>query len=177
MVSTSQFIERVTSFPMRIRSLLVNLRELQEDPYSKRLQPAVSTAISYTDGCCLVLITATVENPGQAQVNLDHNKTLVLIATRKLGDPEWTDDVPRRIFGGQDAVQPNETISDQIWFELPNNNEVALRTDFVVAKVVKEEDTREDEVVGWRARDTVNLLDIRGKIKDTSSGDDVESEG
>lgn len=64
------------------------------------------------------------------------------------------------------AVQSNETISDQVWIEIPDDDLVALRTDFVVARVVTEEERREggNVIWGWEARDIVNLLDAKGNI-------------
>jgi hypothetical protein len=75
---------------------------------------------------------------------------------------DWTEYDPTEIFFDQDAVQPGETISDQIWIELPDNDEVALQTSLGVAK---------DENLGWEAKDIVNLLYVRGNITDTSDGD------
>ena len=62
---------------------------------------------------------------------------------------------------------------------LMRREEVALRTDFVVAKVVEDEDKSEEreEIWGWGARDIVNLLDIRGRMTSMSSSGDVESKG
>jgi hypothetical protein len=73
-------------------------------------------------------------------VRLNKNRTQLLTATRKLRDSSWTDYAPLNIFRSQDAVQPNETISDQVWIEVPDNGEAALLTDFVVAKVVEDVD-------------------------------------
>jgi hypothetical protein len=112
----------------------------KEEPYSEQLQPSVSTAVSYSANHFLVVITATVENAGQVQVRLNKNRTQLLTATRKLRDSSWTDYAPLNIFRSQDAAQPNETISDQVWIEVPDNGEAALLTDFVVAKVVEDVD-------------------------------------
>jgi hypothetical protein len=75
-------------------------------------------------------------------------------------------------------VQPGETISDQSWIEVPDNGEVALKTELVVGKVAENgpEGADKDEAFGWGTRDIVNLLDIRGNITDTPNGD-AESEG
>jgi hypothetical protein len=73
-------------------------------------------------------------------VRLNKNRTQLLTATRKLRDSSWTDYAPLNIFRSQDAAQPNETISDQVWIEVPDNGEAALLTDFVVAKVVEDVD-------------------------------------
>ena len=91
----------------------------------------------------------------------------MLIDTRKLGDLDLSEYDPTEVFFNQDAVQPGETISDQIWIELPDSCEVALQTSLGVAR---------DAKLGWEAKDIVNLLDARGNVNGTSDGD-VESEG
>jgi hypothetical protein len=171
--TASIFQATVTGLAFIIGGLFAYYRFFKEEPYSEQLQPSVSTTVSHSANHFLVVIIVTIENAGQVQVRLDKDRTYLLTATRKLGDSGWTDGVPLGIFEAQDAVQPNETISDQVWFEMPDNNEVALRTDFVVAKVVKDvEGLRErEEVWGWGARDIVNLLDIKGNITDTSDSD------
>ena len=170
------FQATATGLAFIVGGLFAYYKLFKEETYSKQLQPGVSTAVSYSDSQCLVLISATVENAGQTRVKLDNNKTWLLVQTRKLGDPAWTSGVPVAVFREQDMVQPNETMSDQVWIELPDDDEIALRTDFVVARTVEEEDKDGgDEVRGWMARDIVNLLDIKGKINGTSDSD-VESE-
>jgi hypothetical protein len=56
-----------------------------------------------------------------------------------------------------------------VWIEIPDDDLVALRTDFVVARVVTEEERRKggNVIWGWEARDIVNLLDAKGNITDT----------
>jgi hypothetical protein len=95
------------------------------------------------------VITANVENAGQVQVELDKSRTRLVTATRSLGEPGWTPFAPLGIFHEQSAVQSNETISDQVWIEIPDDDLVALRTDFVVARVVTEEERRKRGNVIW----------------------------
>jgi hypothetical protein len=97
----------------------------------------------------------------------------LVTATRSLGEPGWTPFAPLGEFHEQSAVQSNETISDQVWIEIPDDDLVALRTDFVVARVVTEEERRKggNVIWGWEARDIVNLLDAKGNITDTSDSD------
>ena len=95
------------------------------------------------------MITANVENPGQVQVELDKSRTRLVTATRSLGEPGWTPFAPLGEFHEQSAVQSNETISDQVWIEIPDDDLVALRTDFVVARVVTEEERRKRGNVIW----------------------------
>jgi hypothetical protein len=97
----------------------------------------------------------------------------LVTSTRSLGEPGWTPFAPQGIVHEQSAVQSNETISDQVWIEIPDDDLVALRTDFVVARVVTEEERRKrgNVIWGWEARDIVNLLDAMGNIADTSDSD------
>lgn len=169
------FQATATGLAFIIGGLFAYYRFFKEETYSDRLQPSVSTAVSYSEGYYLIIVTSTVENPGQVTVKLDRSRTYFIASVRNLGDTDWKDRNGGAVFSQQNMVQPGEAISDQIWFEIPNGNEVALRTDLVVAKVLTgHEEEGQGEAFGWGARDIVNLLDIRGKINGTSDSD-VES--
>ena len=165
------FQATATGLAFIVGGLFAYYRFFKEEPYSSRLQPSVSTAVSHFDGHYLVVITATVENTGQTPVRLDKSKTHFLAAVRSLNDPDWTPHDTAPILQ-QSVVQPGETFSDQTWVEILDSGEVALRTELVVGKALEEGETvAEDEVVGWGTRDIVSLLDSKGKITDTPDED------
>jgi hypothetical protein len=164
------FQATATGLTFIVGGLFAYYRFFKEETYSPRLQPSISTAVWYSANRFYVQVTATVENSGQISVYLHKERTYHIASTRMPGDSGWTDYGVNRIFAEQLFVQPSEIMSDQIWFEVPDNGEVALQTEFVVATVV---DSNERGVVGlgWRARDIVSLLDIRSSITDTSESD------
>lgn len=170
------FQATVTGLAFIVGGIFAYYRFFKEETYSDRLQPSVTTAVSYSNGRYLIIVTCTVQNAGQVTVRLDESKTYFIASVCGLGDTNWDDRNFGRIFSPQTMVQPEETISDQIWFEILDGDEAALRTDVVVAKVLKDNEKEgEDVVAGWMTRDIVNLLDIKGKINGTSDSD-VESE-
>jgi hypothetical protein len=170
----SIFQASVTGLALIVGGLFAYYRFFKEETYTARLQPSVTTAVSHFESRYLIIITVTVENTGQVTVDLDEDRTYVLVDTRKAGDPDWTEYGVQEVFFDQDAVQPGEALSDQIWIEIPDSGEAAFRADLVVA--IAKADESEEDVAGWGTRDIVNLLDIKGNISSVSDGEG-ESEG
>jgi hypothetical protein len=161
------FQATATGLAFIVGGLFAYYRFFKEETYTSRLQPSVSTAVSYSENHFCAVVTATVENTGQITVERDNSVTQFLVSVRGLGEANWTPYAVGPVLQ-QDMVQPGETLSDQSWVEVPNNGEAALQTELVVGRVSEGD---EEEVSGWGAKDIVNLLDIRGSISDTSDGD------
>jgi hypothetical protein len=80
------FQATATGLAFIVGGLFAYFRFFKEETYSDRLQPSVSTAVSYSEGYFYVLVTASVENTGQITVHLDKDVTHFIVSVRSLGD-------------------------------------------------------------------------------------------
>jgi hypothetical protein len=156
-----------TGLGIIIGGIFAYYRFFKEDPYSERLQPSITAAVSRKSDSIFVRAAASVTNNGQTSVPLDMELTRVGLSARKIGVYDWTPCLIERIYVGQDHVRPGETISDQVWLETPDASYVALEIELLIA---------ESEDLGWLTRDIVDLTQEVGN-NNGALADDAESEG
>lgn len=105
------------------------IRQGQHDP---RLQAtAVGTATVHEDTVYLI-VTVRAQNTGQVDVDLDLDSSGLQVLTTKTGDEGWRRRYAGDVFLNHGAVQPGETIEDQLWFEVPYDGEAGIKLDLTV---------------------------------------------
>lgn len=105
-------------------------RQGEHDP---KLQPAVTGGTVIHEGTIYVVVTATVHNSGNVTVRLDLGACVLEVFTTVAGGPAWRFRHGDDVFLEHDLVQPGETIEDQIWLEIPHQDEVGLSLDLTVS--------------------------------------------
>lgn len=143
------FQSLVTTLAIIIGGTFAYYRFFKEETYTSRLQPTVSGTAEVHDGTIYLRTRVAAQNTGQVSVGLDLELTALEIFTRKVGDDDWEYRHIESIFWGHDQVQPGEEIEDQIWVEIPYDNEVGLKMDLSVS---------EGEDVMWLATEIVSLF-------------------
>lgn len=137
------------------------------------MQPAISAAVSRERELIFIKATAEMTNNGQRSVHIDLSETRIGISTRKAGVYGWNPSVVEEVFTGNNHVSPGETIGDQVWMEIPDNDDVAIQLELRVTKRYEEECGK---FLAWIARDIVNLAEDQGNISSGSTSSE-ESEG
>ena len=123
----------------------------RQGEHEQRLQPTISGVVGTRDGTIYLQARVLAENTGQVSVTLGEGARALQVSARKKEDSEWTLYATERIFVTQEHVQPGETLIDQVWVEIPDNDEVAIKMDLVII-LAGEVDT------GWLATEVVNLI-------------------
>ena len=72
------------------------------------------------------------------------------VSTRNKGDTDWALYATERVFAIQGYVQPGETLTDQVWMEIPDNGKVAIKMELIVVTG--------GETTGWVTTEVVNLI-------------------
>jgi hypothetical protein len=138
-----------------IGGIFAYYRFFKEETHTSRLQPKVSGSAEIHGGTIYLRTTVRAENTGQVLVELDLELTALEIFTRKPGDTEWEYRHIESIFREHDQVQPGEEIEDQVWIEIPHNNEIGLKMDLYVSG---------GEDLLWPATEIVSLFAEEGGI-------------
>jgi hypothetical protein len=100
----------------------------REKPHKARLQPTISGVAATKGGIIHLQVGVSAENVGQVPIALDKEATTLRVSSRRTGDSGWSrPPVLTNVLGQQDQIQPGETLIDQEWFEVPDNNEVAFK--------------------------------------------------
>ncbi len=150
------FQTTATGLALIIGGLFAYYRFFKEETYSPRIQPSVAAVASRKDGLIFIQVTAAMTNPGQTSVWLDMNSTRLGLSTRKARIYGWEPSVVEVVFTGNDHIRPGETIGDQVWMEIPDDDYAAILLELRIAKVREGE---EEKILGWIARDIVNLVE------------------
>jgi len=124
-------------------------RFVKEKRHKKRLQPSISGVAAQRGGMTYLQVGVSVENVGRLPVKIDQAATGLRVSFRKTGDERWTRCATKDVFGQKVEVLSDETILDQVWFEMPDGGEVAFKLEL---SVIENEDS------GWLAVEVVNLL-------------------
>ena len=144
------FQASATGLAFNIGGIFAYYRFVKERTHASRLQPTISTVVARRDGTIYLRATASVQNIGQAKVELAHEYIGLRFLTRTHGSDGWFLDRTATVFEEQDSLEPDETIGEPVWVEIPDRGKVALRLDLYVA---------ESEESGWLAREVVNLVE------------------
>lgn len=98
-----------------------------------RIQPIVTgTAIIHGNVIYVVAVTKA-QNTGLVEADLDVASSGLEISTTGIDDDEWNSRFIDTVFNNHNVVQPDELIEDQVWFEIPYRDEIAIRLDLSVA--------------------------------------------
>lgn len=125
--------------------------------HDPRLQPTVTGSVTVKEGTAYIVATASVANNGQVDVELDLDPSAsgLVLLTRQKGDDGWREPkLKYSVFPGQERVQPNATLEDQIWIELPYQGEVAV----VLELTVTGHTVTKPEGYTWKTVEIVSLL-------------------
>lgn len=163
------FQSTATGLAFIVGGLFAYYRFFKEETHSERLQPTVSAAVSRKDDKIFIRSTAEMTNNGLTSIWIDMGLTRVGVSTRKAGIYGWNPYIVEEVFTGSDHVRPGETVGDQVWMEIPDDDYVALQIELRIAKVQEEEERKEERILGWIARDIVDLIQEPGNNKDTSA--------
>ncbi len=132
-------------------------RQGEHDP---RLQPTVTAEAAIHDGVIYIVATATVQNTGQVNVELNLDSCALLILTTSSAAAGWRERYPAQVFGTHKRVQAGETLEDQVWIEIPCKDELGARLDLTVAgTILTVAGTKE---VTWNTVEIVSLLPGKG---------------
>lgn len=123
------------------------IRRGEHDP---KLQLTISGTVGWGAGTVYLQARALAENQGQVSVDLNGAMCALQLSTRKRGDSDWALRATERVFEVQGFVQPGETLVDQVWLEIPDSEEVAIKMELIVLT--------SDASTGWVANEVVNLV-------------------
>lgn len=122
-------------------------RQGEHDP---RLQLTVTGEVTVRGGTIYIVGKVSVQNTGQVNVALDLEPSGFLVLSRRAGMGWRNHNIVYGVFPGQEKAQPNETLEDQIWIELEQEDAVAVCLELVIA---------ETSGLTWRTQNIVSLLD------------------
>lgn len=147
--SFGAFQSLITGVGIIIGGVFAYYRFFKEETHKSRLQPSISGVVGTKDSTIYLQARVVAENTGRTSVSLGRGATALQVSTRENGDKDWTLRATERVFTIQGYVQPGETIIDQVWMEITDNGEVAIRLELVLLA---------SENVGWLATEVVNLV-------------------
>lgn len=114
------------------------------------MQPSVTSEVTVRGDAAYVIATVSVQNAGQVDVNLDLEKSGLLILTRRAGHG-WRDpDTVYDVFLTQGRVQVNSALEDKIWIERSLTDEVAICLELAIAG---------EGGPDWRTSEIISLAD------------------
>lgn len=122
-------------------------RQGEHDP---KLQLTISGGVGKKDGTLYLQAKVLAENTGQVAVGLSGGTCALQVSARKKDDEDWTLHATERVFAIQGHVQAGETLIDQVWLEIPDNGEVAIKMELIVLAG--------EETTGWVTPEVVNLV-------------------
>lgn len=127
------------------------IRQGEHDP---RLQPAVTGAVTVRNEMAYIVVVATVQNNGQTDVELDLELSALDVYATQAEAEEWEFLYVVEVFRGQEVAQPNETIEDQLWLEIPLDEDIAIHLELTIA---------EKNGPSWATSRVLSLLDGGGQ--------------
>jgi hypothetical protein len=127
-------------------------RQGEHDP---RLQPTVTGSVTVKENVAYIVATVSVINTGQVDVELDLEFSGLVLLTRRQGHGWREPELKYSVFPGQERAQPGATLEDQIWIELPHEDEVAI----VLELTVTGHTVTKPEGYTWKTIEIVSLLD------------------
>jgi|SRR5215211_5747119 len=122
----------------------------RQGEHERKLQPTISGVVGAKDGTIYLQARVFAENTGQVSVALNGGAAALQVSTRNKGDTDWALYATERVFAIQGYVQPGETLTDQVWMEIPDNGKVAIKMELIVVTG--------GETTGWVTTEVVNLI-------------------
>lgn len=104
------------------------IRQGEHDP---RLQPTVTGSATIEEGVAYIVATATAQNTGQIDVELDLEACALQVFTVSL-ETDWQTRYVSNVFQKHGQVQPGGTVEDQVLVVMTLQDEIAVRLDLTV---------------------------------------------
>lgn len=123
------------------------IRQGEHDP---RLQPSVASEVTIKDNVAFIIATVSVQNNGQVDVKLERESCALILLCREARSGWSTSEAWYEVFLGQNAVQPDELVEDEIWIERELNDDVALCLELAIS---------EEGGKAWRTYEIISLVD------------------
>lgn len=106
---------------------------IRQGEHTPRLQPTVVGRATVQNGVIYVVATATAHNTGLVNAELDVESSALEVSTTSIDEDGWTWRYTNPVFEKHRAVEPNEMIEDQVWFEISYNAEIGVKLDLSAA--------------------------------------------
>jgi len=126
----------------------------KEKPHEDRVQPRTAGEAWVRDRTIYTRAVVAVENKGGVPFDIDHELSALEVYARIEDSETWEYEDIFDVFGRRALVQPGEETEDQVWIEIPYEDQLAVRLDFYLFK---------DEESMWPAREIVSLLPGEGR--------------
>jgi len=117
--------------------------------FAPRIEPTISGSVIRKDGTIYLQASATAKNTGLSKVNVDHSITSVRLFSRRAGEGNWSWLSTLDVFSAQEVLEPGQAVGIPFWYEVPEDNYLALRLYLVVARDARKQ---------WWAMSIVNLM-------------------
>ena len=121
----------------------------KEKPHEDRVQPRTTGEAWVIDRTIYIRAVVAVENKGEVPFEINHELSALEVYTRIEGSEVWEYEDIFDVFPNRALVQPGEETEDQVWIEIPYEDQLAVRLDLYFF---------EDEESVWPAREIVSLL-------------------
>ncbi len=143
----------VTALGILIGGIFAYYKFFRQGEHDPTLQLTISGVVGTKGGTTYLQARAFAENKGKVSVKMEGATAALQVSTRKKGDGDWTLRATERVFSMQGHIQPGETLADQVWREIADDDEVAIKMDLVVIS--------DGATTGWLASEVVNLVERR----------------
>ncbi len=137
------------------------IRQGEHDP---RLQATVAGDLAVHEGTICVAATATAQNTGKLDLDLVPDDCALEVFTTVAGGPQWTVRHTGDVFLTQGKLKVGITLEDQVWLEIPRQNEIALSLKLTVSYKGKNE-----EIVSLDTTEIISMIPKHGE-KNSSDG-------
>ena len=108
-----------------------------------------------------VVATVTALNTGMVDVDLRGGRAAVEIYLTRPEDDDFEYVSVTPVFRGHDNIQPGETIEDQVWFEVPYDDQVGIKLDFSV--ITLDRTTKPPSRRSYPTTDIIGLIEKDGR--------------
>jgi len=137
---------------------------IRQGEHEPRLQATVTGDLAIHEGTICVAATATAQNTGNVDVDLVPDDCALEVSTTVTGGPQWTTQHTGDVFLAQGKIKVGVTLEDQVWLEIPRQNEIALSLKLTVSYKGKN-----DEITSLDTTEIISMLTKHGG-KNSSNG-------
>ena len=121
----------------------------REKPHEDRMQPRATGEAWVRSRTIYVRAVVAAENKGEVPFDINHELAALEVFVRIGGSEVWESEDIFDVFLRRGRVQPGEETEDQVWIEIPYEDQLAVRLDLYLFK---------DEESMWPAREVISLL-------------------
>jgi hypothetical protein len=141
-----------TPILLAIGGLFALYKFIFEGAFSRRMQPNASVEAIVGEDAVFLRVSLTAENIGKRKVNLDGEYTRLSVSFLTKTE-DWSEAVTHPVLREQEFIKPGETVGDQVWLTILDEDVLAVDLKFYVFSKGSE---------GWMHREIVSLVQQQG---------------